>query len=105
MKAAYLVCPACGDGGVFQDAAGGYECSACDQRFLIQREVVWGYAGPHRQGRLSWGEKLRSILARLIEPKPRDTLPPAAAFDDEGPWQGDHETPDETPTRVAAAPK
>lgn len=92
-SAAHIECPSCGEGWVFQDAAGGFECSVCDQRFLIQREVVWGYAGPQRQGRLSLLEKICALVARLIEPRPRDTEPPEP---------GDHapldSVLDETPT-------
>lgn len=91
--AVHIPCPHCGDGWVFQDAAGGFECSACDQRFLIQREVIWGYAGPHRGGRLSLVEQLCAFVARLIEPRPRDTVPPEPMGED-----GAHTPLDDTPT-------
>lgn len=53
--AVHLECPSCQAGSVFGDARGGFECSACDQRFLIHREPPHGYGGP--PGPLPWYRK------------------------------------------------
>lgn len=53
--AIHLECPACQIGSVFRDARGGYECSQCDQRFLIHWDSPDGYGGPG--GPLRWWEK------------------------------------------------
>lgn len=53
-----LACPYCArfsDGRIFQDARGGFECTCCDGRFLIQKESPLGYGGP--DGPLSWRER------------------------------------------------
>ena len=54
----HLECPVCHCGTVFCDARGGFECSACDQRFLIHHESPYGYGGPeHVGGPLRWWER------------------------------------------------
>jgi hypothetical protein len=62
----HIHCPTCKNGWVFQDARGGYECSECDQRFLIDASHPNSYGGP--QGPLSWLEKLRTYIGRAILP-------------------------------------
>ena len=47
-------------GYVFQDSRGGYECTACDRRFFIQREGPFGYGGP--KGSLAWWERPQALF-------------------------------------------
>ena len=61
------MCEECLAGWVFEDARGGHECSACDQRYLINRDYPLGYGGPG--GVLSWFERFRWWLAQLIWPR------------------------------------
>jgi hypothetical protein len=61
-----IPCP-CGYGVVFQDARGGYECTACDTRFHIYRDPPHAYGGP--QGPLTLLEQLRSVLGLWLLPK------------------------------------
>lgn len=64
--AIHLDCPVCQKGLVFRDARGGYECSACDQRFLIHQDVPHGYGGPeHVGGPLRWWERPLPLWAGL----------------------------------------
>lgn len=53
--AIHLDCPVCLCGSVFRDARGGYECTDCDQRFLIHGDSPDGYGGPG--GPLRWWER------------------------------------------------
>lgn len=57
--AIHLDCPVCQAGSVFRDARGGYECSACDQRFLVHETPPAGVYGgpPHAGGPLRWWER------------------------------------------------
>lgn len=61
MSEPHISCPECivlhgqRGGWVFQDARGGYECTECDARFAIYRDVPHGYGGP--AGPLSWAER------------------------------------------------
>lgn len=57
--AIHLDCPTCLEGSVFRDGRGGYECSACDQRFLIhQSHPNDHYGGPeHVGGPIRWWER------------------------------------------------
>lgn len=63
-----LDCPRCypeslgGIGVIFQDARGGFECTKCDARFLIDRQPPLGYGGPG--GRLAWWELHGGTLQR-----------------------------------------
>ena len=55
----HLDCPVCLYGRVFRDGRGGYECSECDQRFLIHEPHRNDhYGGPeHVGGPLRWWER------------------------------------------------
>ena len=69
--AIHLDCPVCIYGAVFRDARGGYECSECDQRFLIHSQPPNGYGGPPEVtgGPLRWWERPASawgIFALLV---------------------------------------
>ncbi len=66
--AIHLDCPVCQAGSVFADARGGYECSACDQRFLIHQPHPNAlYGGPaHVGGPLRWWEKPRRLSVDLL---------------------------------------
>lgn len=64
----FITCPSCTNGYVFEDARGGFECTACTQRFLINRDYPQGYGGP--AGTLSAFEQLRWWLAQWIWPRP-----------------------------------
>ena len=57
--AIHLDCPVCLQGSVFRDARGGYECSECDQRFLVHEPHPNDpYGGPeHVGGPLRWWEQ------------------------------------------------
>lgn len=63
-----LPCPCCypeslgGVGIVFEDARGGFECTKCDARFLIEKQPAMGYAGPG--GPLAWWELHGGMLQR-----------------------------------------
>lgn len=50
------------DGGIFQDARGGFECTDCDARYLVVQDPPNGYGGP--QGRLGWFERHWQALDR-----------------------------------------
>lgn len=67
-----IPCP-CGFGVVFQDARGGYECTACDNRFHIQRDPPQAYGGP--SGPLTWVEQARSVVGLWLLPKERQPSP------------------------------
>lgn len=59
--AIHLDCPVCQSGSVFRDARGGYECTECDQRFLIHGTPPQGYGGP--LGDLPWWQQPLPVWA------------------------------------------
>lgn len=68
VMAAFITCPKCSNGYVFEDARGGFECTSCAQRFLINRDYPHGYGGP--AGVLGPFAQFRWWLAQWIWPRP-----------------------------------